>query len=100
MDVKSTHALAKRGEYASMYQVNRDTLQYASPDVLVMHPGPINRGIELDDAAADGVNSVITSQIENGIFVRMASLYWVFGGESAVTPEPVKATRKKAVAAA
>jgi aspartate carbamoyltransferase catalytic subunit len=92
--------LSSIGEYASMYQVNRDTLQYASPDVLVMHPGPINRGIELDDAAADGVNSVITSQIENGIFVRMASLYWVFGGEAAVTPEPVKATRKKAVAAA
>ena len=92
--------LSSIGEYASMYQVNKDTLQYASPDVLVMHPGPINRGVELDDSAADGVNSVITSQIENGIFVRMASLYWVFGGEAAVTPEPVKATRKKAVAAA
>ena len=92
--------LSSIGEYASMYQVNKDTLQYASPDVLVMHPGPINRGVELDDSAADGVNSVITSQIENGIFVRMASLYWVFGGEAAVTPEPVKASRKKAVAAA
>lgn len=68
-------------EYASMYQINRDTLRVASPECLVMHPGPINRGIELDDTTADGEQSVITAQIENGIFVRMAGLYWVFGGD-------------------
>lgn len=70
------------GEYASMYQVNRETLKYARPDCLVMHPGPINRGIEIDDVTADGINSGITSQIENGIFVRMAAFYWCFGGEA------------------
>lgn len=68
------------GEYAKLYQVNKETLAYASPDCIVMHPGPLNRGVEVDDSAADGSRSVITDQIENGIFVRMAALYWVFGG--------------------
>ncbi|MDR3688736.1 MAG: aspartate carbamoyltransferase catalytic subunit [Fimbriimonas sp.] len=70
--------LSSIGEYAAMYQVNRDTLKYAQPDCLVMHPGPLNRGIEVDDVAADGERSAITSQVENGVFVRMASLYWAF----------------------
>jgi len=70
--------LSSISEYASMYQVNRETLKLAAPDCLIMHPGPINRGIEVDDTAADGEQSAITSQIENGIFVRMASLYWCF----------------------
>jgi aspartate carbamoyltransferase catalytic subunit len=43
-----------------------------------MHPGPIYRGIELDDEAADGEKSVISAQFEYGLFVRMASLYWAF----------------------
>ncbi len=73
--------LSSVNEYAAMYQVNRESLRYAKPDCLVMHPGPLNRGIEVDDSAADGESSAITAQIENGIFVRMASLYWVFGTE-------------------
>lgn len=67
-------------EYTKMYQVNRDVLRSAAPDCLVLHPGPINRGIELDDESADSERSMITHQVENGIFVRMAALYWVFGG--------------------
>lgn len=74
-------------EYASMYQVNRESLRWANRDCIVMHPGPINRGVEVDDVAADGERSVITSQIENGIFVRMASLYWAFTGDPKPTPE-------------
>jgi aspartate carbamoyltransferase catalytic subunit len=70
--------LSSLGEYASMYQVNRETLRYASPNCIVMHPGPLNRGVEVDDVAADGEQSAITSQVENGVFVRMASLYWAF----------------------
>ena len=70
--------LSSLSEYAAMYQVNKDTLKYASNGCLVMHPGPLNRGIEVDDVAADGEQSAITSQIENGVFVRMASLYWAF----------------------
>jgi aspartate carbamoyltransferase catalytic subunit len=68
------------GEYTKLYQINRESLRWASPECLVLHPGPINRGIELDDSAADSENSMITRQVENGIFVRMAALYWVFGG--------------------
>jgi aspartate carbamoyltransferase catalytic subunit len=67
-------------EYTKMYQVNREVLKSASPDCLVLHPGPINRGVELDDESADSERSMITHQVENGIFVRMAALYWVFGG--------------------
>jgi aspartate carbamoyltransferase catalytic subunit len=67
-------------EYAKLYQINRDTLRFASKDCLVMHPGPLNRGIEVDDVAADGERSAITAQVENGVFVRMAALYWAFGG--------------------
>ncbi len=68
--------LSSVGEYARMYQVTRQSLEYASPDCLVMHPGPLNRGIELDDDAADGDCSVINDQVENGIFVRMAAYWW------------------------
>jgi aspartate carbamoyltransferase catalytic subunit len=66
------------GEYRRLYQVNRSTLRSAAPDVVVMHPGPINRGIELDDPTADGHASAISDQVTNGIFVRMAVLHWVF----------------------
>jgi len=67
-------------EYAKLYQINKKTIHYAKNNCIVMHPGPLNRGIEVDDSSADGPHSVITDQIENGIFVRMAALYWVFGG--------------------
>jgi len=94
-------------EYASMYQINRETLRWANRDCLLMHPGPINRGVELDDMAADGERSVITSQIENGIFVRMASLYWVFTAEdkepsppsTETAPEPAGQPRKTSAGA-
>ncbi len=82
------------GEYAAMYQINSTSINYAKEDCLVMHPGPLNRGIEVDDNAADGLNSVITAQIENGIFARMACLYRAFGDDEApsspdVTPQEV-----------
>lgn len=84
-------------EYTRMYQVNRDTLKFAAQNCLVMHPGPINRGVEVDDLAADGESSAIHDQIENGIFVRMAALFWAFGGdvEPLATVKKVKAGSKK-----
>ena len=91
-------------EYANMYQINRETVRWANRDCIVMHPGPINRGVEVDDVAADGDRSVITSQIENGIFVRMASLYWVFTGEERpvetkpAEPAPVKVSKARRTA--
>jgi aspartate carbamoyltransferase catalytic subunit len=74
--------IGSTGEYAHMYQINAERLQVADPGCIVMHPGPINRGVEIDDPTADGERSAITSQIENGVFVRMASLYWCFGGNA------------------
>lgn len=84
-------------EYARLYQINRERLRYAAPDVLLLHPGPINRGIELDDAAADGDKSVIHAQVENGIFVRMAALHWCFTG-SATGSAKAKPQRSKGAA--
>jgi aspartate carbamoyltransferase catalytic subunit len=69
------------GEYSSLYQINADTLRFANPGCLVMHPGPINRGVEIDDVTADGDSAVINQQVENGVFVRMAAFYWCFGGQ-------------------
>ncbi len=75
--------LSSIGEYRRLYQVNRETVRVAADDAILMHPGPINRGVEMDDWAADGPNSVIQDQVENGIFVRMAAYHWVFNGARA-----------------
>jgi aspartate carbamoyltransferase catalytic subunit len=56
------------------YTLTPARLALAKPDTLVMHPGPINRGIEIDDAVADGEQSVILDQVKNGVFMRMAIL--------------------------
>lgn len=69
--------LSSVDEYSKSYQINRSTLKAAAPDAMVMHPGPLNRGIEVDDATADGPASAILDQISNGVFVRMAALHWV-----------------------
>ena len=67
------------GEYAKFYGINPDSMKYISPDALIMHPGPINRGVELDSAIADGPQSVILEQVTNGLAVRMAVLFLVAG---------------------
>ena len=66
-------------EYATSYQINREVLTHAKPDVLIMHPGPVNRGIELSSDVMDGPYSVILDQVTNGIAVRMAVLYLLSG---------------------
>jgi len=67
-------------EYARAYGLNREKLNRAKPEVLIMHPGPINRGVEIDPEVADGPYSVILDQVANGVAVRMALLYLVAGG--------------------
>lgn len=62
-------------EYAREYGLNSQNIKLAKKDVLVMHPGPINRGIELSQEVADGPHSVILEQVTNGVAVRMAVLY-------------------------
>ena len=67
------------GEYASVYGINRESIKYVKKDALIMHPGPINRGVELESEFADGDQSVILEQVTNGLAVRMAVLYLVAG---------------------
>lgn len=67
-------------EYRLRYGIDRERLAQAKPTVLVMHPGPIHRGVELDSDVADGPASVILDQVANGLAVRMAVLYLVAGG--------------------
>ena len=66
-------------EYSQKYGITRDIVALARPDAIVMHPGPINRGIELMADVADGPQSVILNQVTNGVAVRMALLYLVMG---------------------
>jgi aspartate carbamoyltransferase catalytic subunit len=68
-------------EYAKFYGLNTTNVTLAKPDALVMHPGPINRGVELSSYVADGPQNVILNQVENGVAVRMALLYLVSGVE-------------------
>jgi len=67
-------------EYALEFGIDMDRLKNAKKDILIMHPGPINRGVELSQDAADGKNSVILEQVTNGVAVRMAVLYLVTQG--------------------
>ena len=64
-------------EYSRMYSITPRRLELAKPDVLVMHPGPMNEGIEIDPEVAHGARSVIEEQVTNGVAVRMAVLYGV-----------------------
>jgi len=73
-------------EYAALYGINRQTVQYAKADCIVMHPGPMNRGIEISSDVADGPQSVINEQVTNGVAVRMAILYLVGGGKPHEAP--------------
>ncbi len=68
------------GEYTSMFGLNQTRAGWLHPKAIIMHPGPINRGVEIDSALADGERSVILDQVTNGIAVRMACLYLCAGG--------------------
>jgi aspartate carbamoyltransferase catalytic subunit len=70
-------------EYSRYFGLNPRRLELAKPDAIVMHPGPINRGVELDPAIADGPRAVILDQVARGVAVRMAVLYLLAGGEAA-----------------
>ena len=63
------------GEYTRLFGLTKDRARSLKPDCLIMHPGPINRGVEIDSEVADGLQSVILDQVTNGLAVRMAVLY-------------------------
>jgi len=68
-------------EYATFFGISKEILQVAKPDALLMHPGPINRGVELAPDVADSSQSVILDQVTNGVAIRMALMYLVLGGK-------------------
>ncbi|MCX5779388.1 MAG: aspartate carbamoyltransferase catalytic subunit [Firmicutes bacterium] len=67
-------------EYANLYMLSADRLRRAKEDVLVLHPGPMNRGVEISSGLADGTQSLINEQVTNGVAVRMALLFLMMGG--------------------
>ncbi|MFA6342683.1 MAG: aspartate carbamoyltransferase catalytic subunit [Fibrobacteraceae bacterium] len=69
-------------EYRNFFGITHDVLEKAKKSVLIMHPGPINRGVELDSEIADGANSVILEQVTNGVAIRMSALYLLSGGRA------------------
>jgi aspartate carbamoyltransferase catalytic subunit len=73
-------------EYSRLFGLNERRLRLARPDAIVMHPGPINRGVELDPAVADGPRSVILDQVARGVAIRMAVLYLLGGGQDQEKP--------------
>ena len=70
-------------EYAAFYGLDQRRLERARQDLVVMHPGPINRGVEMAPEVADGERSVVLEQVTNGLAVRMAMLYLLLGGDEA-----------------
>jgi aspartate carbamoyltransferase catalytic subunit len=69
------------GEYTKLFGLNKERLARAKPEALIMHPGPINRGVEIDSEIADCKRSLILEQVTNGLAVRMAVLFLLNGGQ-------------------
>jgi len=67
-------------EYSNLYMLSTDRLLKAKDDVLVLHPGPMNRGVEISSELAESTASIINEQVTNGVAVRMAVLYLMMGG--------------------
>ena len=80
---QGTDLIPSEREYASVYGLTLPRVALAKKDVLIMHPGPINRGVEIMPEVADGPFSVILDQVTNGVAVRMAVLYLLLGGKHA-----------------
>jgi aspartate carbamoyltransferase catalytic subunit len=79
-------------EYILLYQLNSERLRLANPNALILHPGPMNRGVEISPEVADGPQSCVLEQVTNGIAVRMALLFLLMsgateGGESVLADE-------------
>ncbi|WP_432697254.1 aspartate carbamoyltransferase catalytic subunit [Marinobacterium sp. YM272] len=80
--------LPSESEFYKLYGLTGDKLAFAKPDAIVMHPGPINRGVEIESAVADGERSVILDQVTNGIAVRMAVMSMAMSGQLAEKNRP------------
>ena len=76
------HFIPSVREYFTLFGLTPDRMRHAAGDAIVMHPGPMNRGVEIDSAVADGPYSVILEQVSNGVAVRMAVLYLLSGRDA------------------
>ena len=82
------NAFPEQLEYFKHFGITKERLEKAKRDILVMHPGPLNRGVEISSGVADGRNSIILEQVTNGIAVRMAVLFLVSQGHDKKQPTP------------
>ncbi len=82
LERQETRLFPSRREYLDVFGVTSDVLKNAPAGCIIMHPGPMNRGVEISQDVADGVQSVILPQVTNGVAVRMAVLFLIAGGKS------------------
>ncbi len=82
MERQKTPSFPSLREYYDFFALTPERLKIAGSESMVMHPGPMNRGVEIDSAVADGAQSVILEQVTNGVAIRMAILYLLAGGRS------------------
>jgi aspartate carbamoyltransferase catalytic subunit len=75
LERQNTRYFPSLREYATYYGVNKQVLSKVNKDLIILHPGPINRGVEITSEVADSPNAIILDQVENGVAVRMAVLY-------------------------
>lgn len=84
---QKAHYFPSLREYRNLFCLTKERFRLAKKDAIIMHPGPINRGIEISSEMADSLKSVILKQVENGIAVRMAVLYLILGGKERETAD-------------
>lgn len=72
--------MASLREYSNLFGLNMEKLQKARRDVLIIHPGPVNRGIEISPDILDSPHSLVLNQVTNGLAIRMALMYMLMGG--------------------
>ena len=83
----NTALLPSVREYYARYGLTEERLKLAKPDAIVMHPGPVNRGVEIDSQVADGPQSVILQQVTNGVAVRMAVMSMAIASQASLAQE-------------
>jgi aspartate carbamoyltransferase catalytic subunit len=82
LERQNTVLFSSLREYSLAYGINKRLLDSLNKEIVIMHPGPINRGVELDSDVADSHHSLVLQQVENGVAVRMAALYLLSGGRA------------------
>ena len=80
LERKGSDIFPSQREYTALYGITEERINKAKKKVVIMHPGPINRGVEIDSTVADGPYNVILNQVNNGVAIRMAIIYLLLGG--------------------